>query len=297
MISIIIPAYNAAQYISDCIFSTLNQNYQNYEIIIVDDGSTDNTFQICHSIAEQNTKIRIIQQNNTGVSGARKVGVLNSAGDYILFVDSDDTIHPNLLTELTPYTHNNYDIIQSGASIREEYSGEYYVRQTMLGKSPACIWGKLFKRNLLNENILNIPRELNIGEDLLFNIRVGLVAKTVYSVTENYYNYNIHQGSTMSNRIVSQDYEEKYLLAVKESLGDNLEIFRDEYTYMQLASMENIIVCRQNLNRNKEWIREAVRNSKKLKLSRRKWIIRNIKHSTICRYLLAAERRLRIFSF
>lgn len=292
MVSIVIPAYNAAKYIYNCVSSILNQNYQNFEIIIIDDGSTDDTLRICQSMADTQKKIRILHQKNSGVSAARKSGVLISKGEYILFVDSDDTISPNLLTNLIPHTQKDYDIIQSGATIDKECSGEYFVRQTMLAKSPPRIWGKLFKRQILNENLLTIPREINIGEDLILNIRIGLVSQTVYSVADNYYNYNIHEGSAMSNRKVSQDYEELFLVAVKESLGESLEQFRNEYTRMQLASMENIIVCRLNLDRNKNWVIEATRNSANKKLSRREWIVTHIKNSTLCRYLLAGERRI-----
>lgn len=296
LISIVVPVFNASAYITDCLNSILQQIYRDFEVIVVDDGSTDSSLEICKTIGQSDPRIKIIHQMNSGVSAARKTGVLNSTGEYILFVDADDTVCQNLLTELTPYIRYNYDIIQSGASIRKECSGEYFVRQTMLAKSPPTVWGKLFKRQLLNKDILDIPRELNIGEDLILNIRIGLTVQTVYSITDSYYNYNIHEGSAMSNRQVSQDYEELFLMAVKESLGDHLETFRNEYTRMQLASIENIIVCRQDLDRSKDWVVEAIKNSKNKRLNRREWIVANIRNNILCRYLLAAERRIPKFS-
>ena len=94
--SIIVPAYNASKYIRDCIDSVLSQNYSNFELIIVDDGSTDETKSIVYEYSSD-TRIKYVYQNNTGVSSARNKGILESNGDYICFVDADDVVSPNFL--------------------------------------------------------------------------------------------------------------------------------------------------------------------------------------------------------
>ena len=101
LISVIVPVYNTEKYIEKCVMSILNQTYKNLEIILIDDGSTDNSPQICDSLAEKDNRIAVIHQPNGGVSSARNIGLDNTHGDYITFVDSDDYIAPNMIEFLS----------------------------------------------------------------------------------------------------------------------------------------------------------------------------------------------------
>lgn len=100
MVSIIIPVYNREKYIEECIRSVWASTYKNYEIILIDDGSTDNTLAICRALAEQDPAIRILKGSHSGVSAARNLGLDVAKGDYVFFLDSDDMIHPQLLEVL-----------------------------------------------------------------------------------------------------------------------------------------------------------------------------------------------------
>ena len=95
MISIIIPLYNAENTIQNCIDSVLQQTYHNIEVILVNDGATDNSQHICEECAQNDNRIKIIQQKNSGVSSARNNGMEYATGEYIMFLDSDDTLAPN----------------------------------------------------------------------------------------------------------------------------------------------------------------------------------------------------------
>ena len=101
LISVIVPVYNTEKYIEKCVMSILNQTYKNLEIILIDDGSTDNSPQICDSLAKKDNRITVIHQPNGGVSSARNIGLDNTHGDYITFVDSDDYIEPNMIEFLS----------------------------------------------------------------------------------------------------------------------------------------------------------------------------------------------------
>ena len=90
LISVIIPVYNVEQYLAECVNSVCRQTYQNLEIILVNDGSTDASGQICQELADQDARIRLIHQDNQGLSGARNTGIEHSSADYLIFVDSDD---------------------------------------------------------------------------------------------------------------------------------------------------------------------------------------------------------------
>ena len=100
LISIIVPAYNASKYIEKCLNSILSQTYKNFEIIVVNDGSTDNTLDILKKCSEQSDKIKIVAQKNKGVSAARNNGLEHAKGQYIAFVDADDTLEQEFLERM-----------------------------------------------------------------------------------------------------------------------------------------------------------------------------------------------------
>ena len=100
MISIVIPVYNAGEYLEECLNSIRNQTYQDYEVICVDDGSTDISGEICKAFANQDTRIKYLRQDNAGVSAARNLGLKNATGEYVCFVDSDDVLAENYLLRL-----------------------------------------------------------------------------------------------------------------------------------------------------------------------------------------------------
>ncbi|MBR0467933.1 glycosyltransferase [Candidatus Saccharibacteria bacterium] len=107
LISIIIPIYNAAKYLPYCLDSVIGQTYQNLEIILVDDGSTDNSYQIAKNYAKKDSRIKLTHQKNQGLSGARNTGIAKSTGTYLAFVDSDDEIGPGFAKKLlNPYQKN-----------------------------------------------------------------------------------------------------------------------------------------------------------------------------------------------
>ena len=127
--SIIVPAYNVAQYIEECIESILNQDYDNYEIIVVDDGATDETPKILDEIASKSEKVRVIHQKNGGLSAARNSGIEAALGDYILFLDGDDFwSEKSFLTEVNKkINEKNVDVVI--------YSYSYYYPDKIIKKS------------------------------------------------------------------------------------------------------------------------------------------------------------------
>ena len=106
-ISVIIPVYNAEQYLKDCVDSIINQSYQNFELILVDDGSSDNSPKICDDYAAKDNRIIVIHKSNNGVSAARKTGLDNASGDYIMYVDSDDWLDINTMERCIGVVHKN----------------------------------------------------------------------------------------------------------------------------------------------------------------------------------------------
>ena len=115
LISVIIPVYNVQAYLVRCVDSVINQSYDNLEIILVDDGSSDNSSQICDELALKDRRIKVIHKTNGGLSDARNVGLEKSVGDYILFVDSDDFIHQEMVEKMYGIIQKNEtDIVVCG---------------------------------------------------------------------------------------------------------------------------------------------------------------------------------------
>lgn len=219
-ISVIVPVYNGEKYLKDCLDSISNQTYPNLQIIIVNDGSTDNTGTICEQYAKVDKRIQIINKENAGLVAARKTGIAYAKGKYIGFVDADDWIdtdmYESLLTVMEKY---QCDLVSSGtyrqfgdkysidknmisegiyhrAEIEREvlpymlYNGNYF----QMGVRPNVV-NKLFCRDLL-ENILSIvPDKITNGEDVAITYTYLLQSHTVFLTDNAYYHYRQHIGS------------------------------------------------------------------------------------------------------
>lgn len=122
-LSIIMPVYNGEQYLNYSIQSVLNQTYKDYELILVDDGSTDHSLEICEKYQSKDERIRVISQENKGISGARNAGIDIATGKYITFMDNDDVIQPEMYEIMLKYmVSDGLDLIMCGAVRTENYN-------------------------------------------------------------------------------------------------------------------------------------------------------------------------------
>lgn len=200
LISIIVPAYNVADYLPDCLDSLVHQTYSNIEIIVVNDGSTDKTMSIAVRYEKEYPSIILINQNNEGLSGARNAGIKQAKGDYICFVDSDDWVEKDMIRKAVCSLNQREDVVLWGymkeynhISIMQPLSKEieryseiniHYLYQRIIGpvneqlKHPECVdsyitaWGKLYKASIIKDNKIQFVSTKEIGtEDLLFNVQ------------------------------------------------------------------------------------------------------------------------------
>lgn len=186
MISIIVPVYNVRLYLSQCIESIINQTISDWELILVDDGSTDGSENLCDSFSHRDSRIFVIYQHNMGVSSARNTGLERASGEYIMFVDADDWIQKdlceNLLTRMK--SSNQCDLVISGVKEnKKRYSKENKIcKEEVISLNDLsrrfdelyenCIlnWpvAKLYRRELVGNQRFN--SSIKLGEDLLFNL-------------------------------------------------------------------------------------------------------------------------------
>ena len=153
MISVIVPVYNVEKYLEECLDSIQNQTYSDIEVILVNDGSTDKSKEICGKYCKQDNRFQLLNQENQGLSAARNSGVAASTGEFIAFVDSDDIILPNYLETLMHYMRQDVDIVESQFTIsKEEFLAESYKELTILfeGNSQEAV--KIFPKHVLNVN-------------------------------------------------------------------------------------------------------------------------------------------------
>lgn len=203
-ISVIVPVYNTAEYLSECFDSIIAQTYNDFEVIIVDDGSTDCSGDICDAYQNKDTRFKVIHKSNEGVTKARESALKYVTGDYLAFIDSDDTIESSMFEDMIDLV-NQYspDIVQScsykgtntnGKASITEYKGDealrYLLRFEKLQQS-LCLG--LYKRWLF-ENY-NLPSHIQFWEDFTINAELMSKASKVLTTSRTYYNYRNREGS------------------------------------------------------------------------------------------------------
>lgn len=207
--SIVVPVYNVQDYIEECVESIIDQGENSIEIILVDDGSTDQSGKICDLLSENNTIIKAIHKENGGLSSARNVGLDNATGEYILFVDSDDKIAKGSLGAILNcirktkadyyflsgkkfYPDGKEDSLDDPIS-RVEIKGKNSVDVVRyiasLTKFPGSACTKAYKRKFLESNSLRFPSDRRLAEDLGFTLRCILAAESFDVCEQDYYQY------------------------------------------------------------------------------------------------------------
>lgn len=284
--------YNAAIYIKECIISLLNQSFTDFEIIVVDDGSIDNSYSICRNEFLTESKVRLFHQENRGVSSARAYGVREAVGDYIFFVDADDTVKYNVLEVLYNKIIEGYDIVLSESPFEGEFSGQEFVKFILEQKISVCIWGKLIKKNFLTVKTMDLPVEINVGEDLALNIKIGLLVNKVYFFAEYFYNYQYNPNSVMANRKITLDYEIRFHHLIRNILNDRIKQYSSSYKLLQLSSLEGLVFAKAKIDYNTDWIRDLLNNYHSIKLNREQWVLVHIRNPFLCRIILLSFRRI-----
>lgn len=215
-LSVIIPVYNTEKYLECCLDSVLGQGYRDYEIILVDDGSTDNSGRICDDYAAVNDCITVIHKENTGITGARKAGFMRSEGKYISFIDSDDVVSPDMFEILiSKLTESDADIVM--CNIYEEAVNKVSLRRNCIepglydrkaieekifpklfvggrNGSPGIIpslCNKIIRREIIEKALMPIDDSVLFGEDTLCTVQGFLDSQRVYSVDEVLYRYRL----------------------------------------------------------------------------------------------------------
>lgn len=256
LISVIIPVYNVEQYLSHCIDSILSQTFTNFEILLIDDGSTDNSGIICDNYKNIDDRIKVFHKKHNGVSSARNMGLDKAVGEWITFVDADDWIDKNMYYKMyNKAISSNADII-----LCDFY--EYYGRNKQLLKrtfsekadknriirdsflSFTALWNMLVHHTLYDAHKLRIPEQIINCEDFWLVTRLFYYAKKIYSLHTPLYYYNRENVNSILNNLNEERCNSEYL-----SYLDTIDFLKNK-GILNLYEKEiswRILKCKQDL--------------------------------------------------
>ena len=272
-VSVIIPVYNTSKYLHHCLDSVLSQTFAEFEIIIINDGSTDNSLEILREYEAKDNRIVVIDKNNEGVSAARNCGIKVAKGEYIMFCDSDDFVTPNWIEKLYEaiYKHPNswvdcdyykYDAVKNLVTPNHMKNitsdmvipnSEYYIYYKNQN-SHSC-WNRIYKKDVLYSNNILFPVDISVGEDVLFNIEYIRYCDAFFHVSSELYYWN-----NDNNMSLSRKEDKKYYDTIKVLYFPRLSVvsqkdkqnFIDDYFYRFYLCLEKIY---QNNNSKKDAIK------------------------------------------
>ena len=248
-ISVIIPVYNKAEYIQQCIESLQEQDFDEFEIVAVDDGSTDKSGEICDRIVNQYPNFRVFHTPNQGVTAARRYGLEQAKGTYVVFVDSDDALMPHALKTLyeTIEKQKADEVIgtfctQDGVNSPVVYEGltpvEPLVQQIITGKNRfPVLWAIIFRKEIL-EGCLDTPRDIIEGEDKLMQVKVLMKTPKVFFISEQVYRYTL---GLPNNRRHTLEREMLYDNILRQTLQPHWSDYEAAFTLHQLKEYEKFI--------------------------------------------------------
>ncbi len=253
-VSIIVPIYNAEKYLKATVESILAQTYKNIELILIDDGSKDLSGAICDEFAEKDDRVKVIHKQNDGVSMARNDGLNAATGDYIGFVDADDTIKPYMYERLVKAIEKyNAQMAMGSYDKVEVYSGKVTTVEIPYANSGdktvvdsvifqmafwncrrnglamptiyGSTWPNLYLASIIKENKLYFDKQIVLGEDMLFNLKYLLLIDKISFVKESLYEYNMFSSSATRGK--RPKLWEQYLTLLKEQH----ELLKDRFHY------------------------------------------------------------------
>ena len=307
LISIIVPVYKVEDYLSVCVESIINQTYQKLEIILVDDGSPDNCADICDMYSKEDNRIIVIHKANGGLSDARNIGLENAAGKYVMFIDSDDYIHPDMVSCLYKNIEkHSTDIAVCGMiSVYDNYaikknetlknieaevcSGKDLLKKIYSGKSDGISFVavcKLYKKSLFTNGNILFPKG-RLYEDTFTTHKLLFSALKVAIIDENLYYYRIRKGSITNSR-----YEKK---KIKDSIEANEEAIRSflKYNDKELTALayKNFchsqfklyykILCLENDNYKKIYLKYIMKKYKEVRKTYHKLVKLPVKYEIV----------------
>ena len=266
LVSIIVPVYNVETWLPKCLKSLRQQTWQEMEVWLVNDGSTDNSLEVCRAVEAEDARFHVIDQENAGVSAARNAGMDQATGKYLQFVDADDWLPENSTETLVHaaesagvdlvvacfYRENNWGVASHG-HIREQrlMTRQEYAEQML--EAPAnfyfgVLWNKLYRRHIVEAHHLRCEEDLSWCEDFLFNLEYLKFARLIQAVPTPVYYYVKRDDSLLNGNISLRRTAEmkKTTFAVYRELYKQLDLYEEQkagvYRYLISSAMDGVVL-------------------------------------------------------
>lgn len=258
LISIVVPLYNCETYIEECLNSLINQTYKNIEIIVINDGSTDNSKKICeYYVDKYRDIIKLFNIKNCGVSNARNVGINKASGKYVMFVDADDYLEKNAIEVLTQYLvkyhikliifdknkiingklEKRKDIKKQNKIIHDNELKQIITSENIIYNT---VWNEIIDLEFLKRSKICFNKKYIIAEDLLFNVELFSKLDKVLIINDRLYNYRINMNSTCN-----VEKKEKILLRI----NDTICVYNLFFNYIDYWENRSTILDREHITK------------------------------------------------
>lgn len=272
-LSVVVPVYKSGEYINKSSASILNSSFKDLELILVDDGSPDKSGELCEQIAAADLRVRVIHKQNGGISSARNAGIKAASGEYIAFVDQDDTVRVDMYEKLMNKASEGYDIVVSDFLLvypdREEEYHTFNVyenhddtyRDILLKGFGGNIWNMVVRRSIIVENDISFPEHLRHSEDVWFSLRLHLCTDKIAKIEESLYIYNLANPNQ-----VSQHLDEQFSLCKMQCIDETIsyieskskiDAYKQELFWLILQTKTGWIFTPSKYKIFREWHPEA----------------------------------------
>ena len=210
-ISVVVPVYNGERYLHKCLDSIIGQTFTDFELILLDDGSSDRSGKICDEYAARDSRIRVVHKENEGINATRWRGVCEAKGDWISFCDNDDSLPIDALSNLYSLVEDTDIVIgfPGEPNYQRELSLDECRRNMITAKLlPPTPWGKLYRRSLLTDEVFDFPREIDGEEDMIMNIRLMFkITRAPRICFKKVYNFRRNTASVSHTKRASLEHE------------------------------------------------------------------------------------------
>lgn len=285
MLSVVVPIYNVEDYLSECIESILNQTFKDFELILVNDGSTDNSLKICNEYLKKDERIQIINKENGGLSSARNSGIDVAKGEYIIFIDSDDLINKNMFEKMVRISiekdadivqcnyqkfYDNNDIEDSSIVNNEleeltPIKALYRFYDEKKSECTTVAWNKLYKTSLFKNIRYPVGK---IHEDVFTTHKLFFKANKIVCIEDKFYYYRQRENSITKSKYTKKRLD--VLEAIEERIDfmqnvvNNEELYNLELKRYYCNMMSSYFKYKKSNPNDKETLREIKKNAKKM---------------------------------
>lgn len=306
-ISVVVPVYNAGEYLAPCIESILSQTMKEFELILVDDGSTDGSGSLCDDYEKTDPRIHVIHKFNEGANATRFCGIAEAAAEWVMFCDADDTLTGDALERLYSL-HEGTDLVVgfiNKTTGRHPYENDLEAcrRALILGQLPCTPWAKLYRKTLLTRDVFDFSNEIFHGEDMLMNARIFFnISRLPRFLHHPVYNYRDNSSSISHTQNITLRHETIFHQTLCDSIPpDALPNFMKEITFSKLNGLFPIACTEPHslVDKSRPYLRQIKEDAKVCgyRLSPKEWILMHAKSSAVIKLIGKMELKRRAGSF